>query len=256
MHGEVISPREGNPDAVVPGLMALGERPASRCTARTGLAPTRLSTSSFSAAPPALRCAELIKKDSRHPRAAKGAGDEAIARLDRFRYAYGGTPTAELRSRMQKTMQRDCAVFRTKEVLEEGVKAIRTVWDDVADIKVDRPLADLEHRPIETLEFENLISQAAVTVQGALAREELQRRPCARGLPQARRHELDEAHAVLCRLRQATWSSTSVRCTISRSRTRWLTSSRKSGCINAPKAVLLVRDAASSLSSTPSPPRN
>ena len=69
-------------------------------------------------------------------------------------------------------MQNHCAVFRTKEVLKEGVKAIRAVWDDAADIGVtDRSLiwnTDL----IETLEFDNLISQAAVTVQGALAREE------------------------------------------------------------------------------------
>jgi succinate dehydrogenase / fumarate reductase flavoprotein subunit len=73
---------------------------------------------------------------------------------------------------MQKTMQRDCAVFRTKEVLKEGVKGIKQVWDDAADIAVtDRSLVwntDL----IETLEFDNLIAQAAVTVQGALAREE------------------------------------------------------------------------------------
>ena len=96
----------------------------------------------------------------------------AIERLDRFRYADGGTPTAQLRLRMQKTMQRDCAVFRTKEVLKDGVKAIRAVLDDAADIKVnDRSLiwnTDL----IETLEFDNLIAQSAVTVQGALARDE------------------------------------------------------------------------------------
>jgi succinate dehydrogenase / fumarate reductase flavoprotein subunit len=69
-------------------------------------------------------------------------------------------------------MQRDCAVFRTKKVLMEGVAAIRAVWDDIADIDVtDRSLiwnTDL----IETLEFDNLISQSAVTVEGALAREE------------------------------------------------------------------------------------
>jgi len=118
------------------------------------------------------RCAELIQKDGAIPDLPKGAGDAAIARLDRFRYAEGGTPTAELRLRMQKTMQRDCAVFRTRQVLQEGVKAIRAVWDDASDIKVtDRSLiwnTDL----IETLEFDNLISQAAVTVGGALAREE------------------------------------------------------------------------------------
>ncbi len=118
------------------------------------------------------RCAELIKKGGAIPELPKGAGEEAIARLDRFRYADGGTPTAELRLNMQKTMQNDCAVFRTKKVLKEGVKAIRAVWDDAADIDVtDRSLiwnTDL----IETLEFDNLISQSAVTVQGALAREE------------------------------------------------------------------------------------
>ena len=96
----------------------------------------------------------------------------AIARLDRFRYADGGTPTAALRLKMQKAMQNHCAVFRTKDVLQEGVEAVRAVWDDAADIAVtDRSLiwnTDL----IETLEFDNLISQSAVTVQGALAREE------------------------------------------------------------------------------------
>ena len=119
-----------------------------------------------------LRCAEILTKGAAIPELPKGAGEEAVARLDRFRYADGGTPTAELRLAMQKTMQRDCSVFRTKEVLEEGVKNIKKVWDDAADIKVtDRSLiwnTDL----IETLEFDNLISQAAVTVQGALAREE------------------------------------------------------------------------------------
>ena len=81
-------------------------------------------------------------------------------------------PTAELRLKMQKAMQNHCAVFRTKKVLKEGVKAVRAVWDDAADIQVtDRSLiwnTDL----IETLEFDNLISQAAVTVAGALARQE------------------------------------------------------------------------------------
>ena len=120
----------------------------------------------------ALRCAELLTGEGQIPDLPKGAGDEAIGRLDRFRYAAGDTPTAELRLRMQKTMQRDCAVFRTKEVLEEGVRGIRQVWDATQDLKTtDRSLiwnTDL----IETLEFDNLISQAAVTVQGALAREE------------------------------------------------------------------------------------
>jgi len=120
----------------------------------------------------AMRCAEVTKERGSVPELAKDAGEAAIERLDRFRYADGGTPTAALRLKMQKTMQSDCAVFRTKEVLEEGVRKIIEVWQESDDVHVtDRSLiwnTDL----IETLEFDNLISQAAVTVAGALAREE------------------------------------------------------------------------------------
>jgi succinate dehydrogenase / fumarate reductase flavoprotein subunit len=172
MHGEAISPRDGDADAVVPGLMALGEASCVSVHGANRLGSNSLIDLVVFGRSAALRCAELIGTDSAIPELPKGAGEEAIARLDRFRYADGGTPTAQLRLRMQKIMQRDCAVFRTKKVLKEGVKAIRAVWDDAADIKVsDRSLiwnTDL----IETLEFDNLISQSAVTVQGALAREE------------------------------------------------------------------------------------
>jgi succinate dehydrogenase / fumarate reductase, flavoprotein subunit len=172
MHGEAISPRNGDADATVPGLMALGEAACVSVHGANRLGSNSLIDLVVFGRAAALRCAEIVKKDSTIPELPKGTGDNAIERLDRFRYADGGTPTAELRLRMQKTMQRDCAVFRTKEVMQEGVKAIRAVWDDAADISVtDRSLiwnTDL----IETLEFDNLISQAAVTVAGALAREE------------------------------------------------------------------------------------
>jgi succinate dehydrogenase / fumarate reductase, flavoprotein subunit len=172
MHGEAISPREGDADATVPGLMALGEASCVSVHGANRLGSNSLIDLVVFGRAAAHHCAEIIKKDATIPELPKGAGENAIERLDRFRYASGGSPTAELRLHMQKTMQRDCSVFRTKEVLEEGVKAIRAVWDDAVDINVtDRSLiwnTDL----IETLEFDNLISQAAVTVQGALAREE------------------------------------------------------------------------------------
>ncbi|MET0688733.1 MAG: succinate dehydrogenase flavoprotein subunit [Methyloceanibacter sp.] len=172
MHGEAISPRDGDADATLPGLMALGEAACVSVHGANRLGSNSLIDLVVFGRAAALRCAEIVKKDSAIPELPKGAGDNAIERLDRFRYADGGTPTAELRLRMQKTMQRDCAVFRTKEVMQDGVKAIRSVWDDAADIRVtDRSLiwnTDL----IETLEFDNLISQSAVTVAGALAREE------------------------------------------------------------------------------------
>jgi succinate dehydrogenase / fumarate reductase flavoprotein subunit len=171
-HGEVISPKEGNPDALVPGLMALGEAACVSVHGANRLGSNSLIDLVVFGRAAALRCAEIIKKDGAIPELPKGAGDNSLERLDRFRYADGGTPTAALRLKMQKIMQRDCSVFRTKQVLDEGISAIRGVWDESADIKVtDRSLiwnTDL----IETLEFDNLIAQSAVTIEGARAREE------------------------------------------------------------------------------------
>ena len=100
--------------------------------------------------------------------------------------ASGGSPTAELRLKMQRTMQEDAAVFRTGETLKQGVRRIADIWKATDDIRVtDRSLiwnSDL----IETLEYDNLIVQAAVTVEGALARRGKPRGPCARGFSQAR----------------------------------------------------------------------
>ena len=120
----------------------------------------------------ALRCAETIERGQLQPELPENAGEEAIARLDAMRFANGGTPTAELRLRMQRIMQSYCAVFRNAEVLAEGRNLIQEVWEGIDDIHVtDRSLiwnTDL----IELLEFANLISQAAVSVTGALARQE------------------------------------------------------------------------------------
>ncbi|MGI8724565.1 MAG: succinate dehydrogenase flavoprotein subunit [Methyloceanibacter sp.] len=172
MHGEVISPRNGDVDAIVPGLMALGEAACVSVHGANRLGSNSLIDLVVFGRAAALRCAELITKDGAIPELPKGAGEEAIARLDQFRYADGSTPTAELRFRMQKTMQRDCAVFRTREVLEEGVRGIRQVWDASQDLKTTDHSLIWNTDLIETLEFDNLISQAAVTVSGALMREE------------------------------------------------------------------------------------
>ena len=165
-------PKDGNPDAVVPGLMALGEAACVSVHGANRLGSNSLVDLVVFGRAAALRCAELIEKDGAIPELPKGAGESALSRLDGFRYADGETPTAALRLKMQKIMQRDCAVFRTRDVLKEGIKAIRAVWDESEDIKTtDRSLiwnTDL----IETLEFDNLISQSAVTIEGAAAREE------------------------------------------------------------------------------------
>jgi succinate dehydrogenase / fumarate reductase flavoprotein subunit len=119
-----------------------------------------------------LRAAEVVKPGAKQEALPEDSADRALSRLDRYRTANGGTPTAELRLKMQKVMQNNCAVYRTGEVLEEGVKLIHDVWKQRDDLRVsDRSLiwnSDL----IETLEFDNLIVQAAVTMVGAENRKE------------------------------------------------------------------------------------
>src|SRR5262249_10115737 len=118
------------------------------------------------------RCAETIETGQSQPELPAGAGDEAIARLDRLRFASGGSPTAGLRGQMQRAMQNNCAGVRNAQVLEEGCQLIQNVWEGASDVRVtDRSLiwnTDL----IVTLEFDNMIALAAVTIQGALARQE------------------------------------------------------------------------------------
>jgi succinate dehydrogenase / fumarate reductase flavoprotein subunit len=119
-----------------------------------------------------MRCAEILNPGDRHPDLPKDSADRALSRLDKFRRASGKTPTAQLRLKMQKVMQNNCAVFRTAEVLAEGHKLIHEVFDGISDVRVaDRSLiwnSDL----IETLEFDNLIAQAMVTMDSAARRTE------------------------------------------------------------------------------------
>src|SRR5205823_12386413 len=118
------------------------------------------------------RAAEGIKPGETHPDLPKNAGEEALARFDRFRNAKGKTPTARLRLSMQRAMQNDAAVFRTGDTLRKGQQAVRDIFRGIADIGVsDRGMiwnTDL----VETLEFENLIAQAITTIDSAGARTE------------------------------------------------------------------------------------
>jgi succinate dehydrogenase / fumarate reductase flavoprotein subunit len=172
-HGEVLAGDKDDPEKTVPGLMAVGEAACVSVHGANRLGSNSLIDLVVFGRAAGLRCAELVGKNGKaHADLPADAGEQAVARLDGFRHAAGGTPTAKLRTQMQRAMQEDAAVFRTGETLAAGSKKIMAVWRGIRDIHVsDRSLiwnSDL----IETLEFDNLIVQAAVTVDSALARKE------------------------------------------------------------------------------------
>jgi succinate dehydrogenase / fumarate reductase flavoprotein subunit len=171
-HGEVVTLRNGEPDTVVPGLMAVGEAACVSVHGANRLGSNSLIDLVVFGRAAAHRAAQVVKAGSKHKDLGKDAGDNSIALLDHYRYAKGGTSTAQIRANMQRTMQNNCAVFRTGEVLVEGKTLIKQVWDQMADIKVtDRSLvwnSDL----IETIELDNLIRQAMVTMYSAENRKE------------------------------------------------------------------------------------
>ncbi|MFN3388999.1 MAG: succinate dehydrogenase flavoprotein subunit [Allosphingosinicella sp.] len=171
-HGEVVTLRDGNPDAVVPGLFAVGEAACVSVHGANRLGSNSLIDLVVFGRAVGHRVGETIKPGTAHRPLPKGSEEMALSRLDRFRHANGGSPTSEIRAAMQKTMQADCAVFRTEKTLEEGKGKIGEVYARMADIRVtDRSLiwnTDL----IETLELDNLISQAVVTMHSAANRKE------------------------------------------------------------------------------------
>ncbi|MEW6392033.1 MAG: succinate dehydrogenase flavoprotein subunit [Pseudomonadota bacterium] len=171
-HGEVVTKNGDNPDQVIPGLMAVGEAACVSVHGANRLGSNSLIDLVVFGRAAALRCAEILKPGAKQPELKDAQTEAHLARFDRFRNASGSTPTASLRLEMQKAMQEDAAVFRTGESLDSGVKRLQAVWDKKDDIKVsDRGLVwntDL----METLEFDNLIGQAVVTVNGAVNRTE------------------------------------------------------------------------------------
>ncbi|MDE2333881.1 MAG: FAD-binding protein, partial [Rhodospirillales bacterium] len=172
LHTEVLRPTESDPDAVVPGLMAVGE---AACVSVHGA--NRLGTNSlldlvvFGRAA-AHRAAATLKPGAAQKALPPGAGEASLDRLDATRHAQGGTRVAALRERMQRTMQSHAAVFRTSASLAEGVGKMREAWQGLQDMSVaDRGLiwnSDL----VEALELHNLMANAVTTMAGAEARHE------------------------------------------------------------------------------------
>ncbi|MEM6603238.1 MAG: succinate dehydrogenase flavoprotein subunit, partial [Pseudomonadota bacterium] len=167
-HCEVLTSKDGNPDTVVPGLMAIGEAGCVSVHGANRLGSNSLIDLVVFGRAAAKRCVEVVKKDTPVPTVKDNAAEFAISRIDKTRHASGDVGTAELRLAMQKAMQENAAVFRTSEIMQEGVDRINAIYATKDNIKVtDRSLiwnSDL----IEALEFENLIGQAATTVHSGL----------------------------------------------------------------------------------------
>jgi succinate dehydrogenase / fumarate reductase flavoprotein subunit len=171
-HGEVVQLKDGNPDAVVPGLYAIGEAACVSVHGANRLGSNSLLDLVVFGRAVANRCAETLTPGAAHPDLPADACDASLAHLDKLRNANGGTPTAVIRDQMQRAMQADAAVFRTEETLADGVKRIREIRESFDDVKVtDRSLiwnSDL----VETFELSNLLGQALATIVCAENRTE------------------------------------------------------------------------------------
>jgi succinate dehydrogenase / fumarate reductase flavoprotein subunit len=171
-HGEVVTLKDGNPDSVVPGLFAVGEAACVSVHGANRLGSNSLIDLVVFGRAVGHRVGEIIKPNTALPPVPRGSDELALARLDRFRFAKGGSPTARIRERMQRTMQADCAVFRAEATLEEGKGRIDAVYREMQDVATsDRGLiwnTDL----VETLELDNLLAQAVVTMHSAANRKE------------------------------------------------------------------------------------
>jgi succinate dehydrogenase / fumarate reductase flavoprotein subunit len=170
--GEVVTRKGDDPDAVVSGLMSVGEAACVSVHGSNRLGSNSLIDLVVFGRAVGLRCAETLKAGERLPEARDAWSDSHLARFDRLRHAAGEVSTADLRAEMQLIMTEDAAVYRTGESLSSGVKRLETVQSKRGQLRVaDRGLiwnSDL----METLEFENLVGQAVVTVYGANNRTE------------------------------------------------------------------------------------
>ncbi|MFZ1623467.1 MAG: succinate dehydrogenase flavoprotein subunit [Gammaproteobacteria bacterium] len=172
IHGEALTLKDGNPETLVPGLMAIGEAACVSVHGANRLGSNSLLDLVVFGRSVALRCAETLTAGARQRALPADASDLAMSRLDRLRNADGQRGTAEIRLEMQRIMQSHAAVFRTGQTLQEGVDALLKCLHSFADVRVtDRSLiwnTDL----METLELDNLLGQAMVTITGAVSRQE------------------------------------------------------------------------------------
>ncbi|KAG0571993.1 hypothetical protein KC19_VG059900 [Ceratodon purpureus] len=171
-YGEVVTKKGDDPDCVIPGLMAAGEAACASVHGANRLGANSLLDIVVFGRACANRVAEKFKPGQAQPELAKNAGEKTIAWLDKLRYANGDLPTADIRNKMQRVMQNNAAVFRTQETLEEGCKLIDETVDSYKRVKTNDRSLTWNSDLIETIELENLLINASITMHSAEARKE------------------------------------------------------------------------------------
>jgi succinate dehydrogenase / fumarate reductase flavoprotein subunit len=171
-HGEVVTLKDGDPDTVVPGLMAIGEAACVSVHGANRLGSNSLLDIVVFGRAAAIRAAELVKPGEPHKPLGSESLDPILGHIDRIRFNKGETGTADVRDRMQRTMQKHAAVFRTGDSLKDGVGKMRTIVDEFDDVVVNDKNLIWNTDLVETMELENLLAQAQTIIHGALNRPE------------------------------------------------------------------------------------
>ncbi len=170
-HGRVVTIKDGDPDAEVPGLMAIGEAACVSVHGANRLGSNSLLDLIVFGRASANYCAENLKPGQPH-KPIENVGEECLERLDKVRHNKGSTATAEIRLNMQKTMQSDAAVFRTGETMREGMNKMADIWNSYEDVKVEDKSMVWNSDLVETLELDNLLRNAVVSIHSAENRTE------------------------------------------------------------------------------------
>jgi len=172
LNGEVVTLKDGNPDAVVSGIMSIGEAACVSVHGANRLGSNSLLDLVVFGRAAAIHCGKEITPGKPHSSLDNDATDRVLSRFDALRYADGSESSAAIRLEMQKTMQKHAAVFRTGELMSEGIDKLEDIWESFKHVKVsDRSMiwnTDL----VETLELENLLGSAMVSIKAAANREE------------------------------------------------------------------------------------
>ena len=171
-HGEVLTKKGKNPDHVVPGLMAVGEAACVSVHGANRLGSNSLIDLVVFGRAAGLRCKETVEAGKTQKPLPADAGQMTLERLDHYRHAQGGTKTAVIRDKLQRTMQDHCAVFRTEDSLNEGVGKVGEVYELMKDVSVSDQTMVWNTDLMETLELDNLVGQAMVTISSAANRKE------------------------------------------------------------------------------------